>query len=58
MLLEGAKIIDYCLFNHTVEGALIDQKAQKFWPPSEKQLRSATDHIPYLPNRSLPGNRL
>ena len=29
LLLEGAKIIDYCLFNPNVEGALIDQKVQK-----------------------------
>ena len=36
MLLEGAKIIDYCLFNHTEEGALIDQKAQKLLGPLKK----------------------
>ena len=29
MLLEGAKIIDFCLFNPTVEGAWIDKKVQK-----------------------------
>ena len=29
LLLEGTKIPDCCLFNPTVEGALIDQKVQK-----------------------------
>ena len=42
LLLEGAKIIDYCLFNPTVEGTWIDQKAQKLLGPLKKQLRSAT----------------
>ena len=33
LLLEGAKIIDFCLSNLTVEGAWIDQKAQKLFGP-------------------------
>ena len=36
LLLEGTKIIDYCLFNPTVENAWIDQKAQKFFGPLKK----------------------
>ena len=36
----------YCLFNSTVEGASIDQKAHKFFGPLKKnQLRSATEDI-------------
>ena len=46
LLLEGAKIIDYCLFNPTVEGAWIDQKVQnKLLGPLNKQLRFATVHM-------------
>ena len=32
-----------CLFNPTIKGTWIDQKVQKSWAPSEKQLRSATE---------------
>ena len=33
LVLEGNKIIDYCLFYSTVDGAWIDQKAQKLLGP-------------------------
>ena len=36
LLLEGAQIVDNCLFNITVKGATIDQKAQKFLGPLKK----------------------
>ena len=42
LLLQGAKIIDSCLFNPTVEGAWMDQKTQILLGPLKKQLRSAT----------------
>ena len=38
LLLECARIIDYCLFNPTVEGAEIVE-------PHKKQLRSATAYF-------------
>ena len=41
-IVVGAKIMDYCLFNPTVEGAWIEKKTQKFMAPSKKHLRSAT----------------
>ena len=36
LLLAGAKIIDYYLFNPTVEGAWIDQKVQKLYGSLKK----------------------
>ena len=41
--LKGAKIIDYCLFNPSVEGAWIDQKAQKLLGTLNKRARSASE---------------
>ena len=40
LLLEGAQIIDYCLFNPTVEGAKI------VGPPIKNQFRSVTAQVP------------
>jgi len=39
---KAPKLMILCLFNPTVKGTWIDQKVQKSWAPSEKQLRSAT----------------
>ena len=42
LLLVGIKIIDYCLFNPTLEGAWIGQRVQKLFGPIKNSLRSAT----------------
>ena len=40
---KAPKLLIFCLLNPTVKSTLIDQRVQKSWAPSEKQLRSATD---------------